>query len=79
MDLISRLRMTNKIKASLELQNKEAGDINMGNYLPFYVLYFILMALQTQFAQTALGLARRYRQLNEALRSVFPSSKYSVY
>lgn len=79
MDLVARLRMTNKIKANLESQNKDIGEINMGNYLPFYVLYFILMALQAQFAQTALGIARRYQQLNEALRSIFPPSKLSVH
>lgn len=32
----------------------------------------MLMALQVQFAQTALGLGRRYRRLNLAIQSAFP-------
>lgn len=44
-------------------------------YLPFYVLYYILIGLQTQFAQTALGVARRYRRLNMAVQSIFSMSK----
>lgn len=74
MDLMSRLRMTKKVKSNINGQNKDEAEINLGSYLPFYVLYFILMGLQAQFAQTALGLARRYHQLNIALKSSFPKS-----
>lgn len=41
-------------------------------YIPFYILYYILMALHIQFANTALGLGRRYRRLNNALTKAFP-------
>lgn len=48
-------------------------------YFPFYVLYYILIGLQTQFAQTALGVARRYRRLNMAVQSIFSMSKSRQY
>lgn len=47
-------------------------------YLPFYVLYYIFMGLQTQFAQTVLGVARRYRRVNLTIQSVFSMSKYYI-
>lgn len=52
----------------------EAEDIFIQGYFAFYVLYFCLMALQTQFAQTAHGLGRRYRRLNLAIENAFPST-----
>lgn len=39
--------------------------------LAFYMLYYILMALQTQLAQTALGIQRRYLRLNSAITDIF--------
>lgn len=48
----------------------------MGTYVPFYVMYYVLMALQVQFAQTAIGITRRYRRLNTALRNIFALSEY---
>lgn len=47
----------------------------MGTYVPFYLMYYVLMALQIQFAQTAIGITRRYRRLNTALRNIFAISK----
>lgn len=48
-------------------------------YLPFYLLYYIMMALQTQFAQTAFSLAIRYRRLNMAIESAFSLSKSNLF
>lgn len=36
-------------------------------YFPFYALYMLMIVLQIQFAQAALGLGRRYRLLNIAV------------
>lgn len=44
-------------------------------YTPFYVLYYIMMGIQTQFAYTAFNLAKRYRRLNMAIESAFASSE----
>lgn len=50
----------------------------MDAYVPFYLLYFILMALHIQFAQTAIGITRRYRRLNLAIRNIFAASKWPI-
>lgn len=47
----------------------------METYAPFYLEYYILMALHLQFAQTALGVQRRYYRLNLAIRNTFSLSK----
>lgn len=52
----------------------EAEEIFVQGYFPFYFLYYTLMALQAQFAQTAHGLGRRYRRLNIAIQKAFVSS-----
>lgn len=51
---------------------KKKTGYNARGYIPFYILYYILMALHALFAQTAFGLGRRYRRLNNALRHAFP-------
>ncbi|XP_037049389.1 gustatory receptor for sugar taste 43a-like [Bradysia coprophila] len=69
MDLGSRYTITKKkVSADEELIR---GNITYG-YIPFYVLYYILMALHIQFANTALRLGRRYRRLNNVLAKAFP-------
>ncbi|XP_050093853.1 gustatory receptor for sugar taste 43a [Anopheles aquasalis] len=40
------------------------SSTNVLGYIPFYCLYFILMMFHVQFAQAALGIASRYRELN---------------
>lgn len=55
---------------------KHTGS-NVCAYIPFYILYFILMALHAQFAQSALGIGRRYRRLNNALQLAFPIGKFT--
>ncbi|XP_049541254.1 gustatory receptor for sugar taste 43a [Anopheles darlingi] len=40
------------------------SSTNVLGYIPFYCLYCILMMFHVQFAQAALGIASRYRQLN---------------
>jgi len=50
--------------------------INFQGYLPFYVLYYVFLSLQLQFANSALGIGRRYRRLNITLKNAFPESKY---
>lgn len=56
---------------------KATDDIRMELYLPFYVLYYTLMALHIQFAQAAFGITRRYHRLNLAIRNLFAISKKS--
>ncbi|KAJ6636371.1 Gustatory receptor for sugar taste 43a, partial [Pseudolycoriella hygida] len=69
LDLASRYTSTKKKVNAEEERTRE--QLTYG-YIPFYVLYYILMALHVQFANTALGLGRRYRRLNNALRQAFP-------
>lgn len=47
----------------------------MGAYVPFYLMYYVLMALEIQFAETAIGITRRYQRLNTAIRNIFAISK----
>lgn len=54
------------------------SDSNTNAYIPFYILYFIVMAIQMQFAQTALGIGRRYRRLNIALQAAFPKGTITL-
>lgn len=51
------------------------SDVDLGSYFPFYVQYYIMMALHTQFAQTAFGVQRRYHRLNLAIRNMFSLSE----
>ncbi|XP_017093912.2 gustatory receptor for sugar taste 43a isoform X3 [Drosophila bipectinata] len=46
-------------------------ELNVHWYIPFYSLYFILTALQINFANTAYGLGRRFGRLNLMLTSSF--------
>lgn len=54
---------------------KATDDIHIQTYFPFYLEYYILMALHMQFAQTAIGIQRRYHRLNLAIRNIFSLSK----
>lgn len=56
---------------SLFNHNSSFAATNIRGYIPFYILYYIFMALQAQIAQTALGIGRRYRRLNIALQKKF--------
>lgn len=55
------------------------SDIHLETYAPFYVLYYILMALHLQLAQTAFGIQRRYHRLNLAIRNIFSLSKWDCF
>ncbi|KAH8320359.1 hypothetical protein KR067_000288 [Drosophila pandora] len=46
-------------------------ELNVHWYIPFYSLYFILTALQINFANTAYGLGRRFGRLNLMLTGSF--------
>ncbi|XP_034653657.1 gustatory receptor for sugar taste 43a [Drosophila subobscura] len=46
-------------------------ELNVHWYIPFYCLYFILTGLHLNFANTAYGLGRRFRRLNQMLSSSF--------
>ncbi|XP_022223635.2 gustatory receptor for sugar taste 43a [Drosophila obscura] len=46
-------------------------ELNVHWYIPFYTLYFILTGLHINFANTAFGLGRRFRRLNQMLSSSF--------
>lgn len=59
------------VAVAFSAQTPHAGA-NVLGYIPFYVLYYMLMALHTQFAQSALGIGRRFRRLNNALQLAFP-------
>lgn len=54
-------------------------DIHIQSYFPFYLEYYILMALHVQFAQTALGIQRRYYRLNLAIKNIFSLSKIASF
>lgn len=62
----------NSFQSPFELVSDE---IYIVSYTPFYILYYIMMGVQTQFAQTAFSLARRYRRLNMAIESAFSLRK----
>ncbi|KNC34607.1 putative gustatory receptor 43a [Lucilia cuprina] len=54
-------------------------DLNVQWYIPFYSLYFILTGLHINFANTSLGLARRFEALNIMLRnSYLPADRQKV-
>lgn len=67
-----KFTFSNRIFAATE-------DIHMETYAPFYLEYYILMALHIQFAQTALGVQRRYYRLNLAIRNTFGMSKTATF
>ncbi|XP_058065769.1 gustatory receptor for sugar taste 43a [Anopheles bellator] len=48
------------------------SSANVLGYFPFYCLYYILMMFHVLFAQAALGIGSRYRDLNLALYEMFP-------
>lgn len=50
----------------------------MESYVPFYLMYYILMALHIQFAQAAIGITRRYQRLNAAIRNIFAISNEAL-
>lgn len=54
-------------------------DIHIETYFPFYLQYYILMALHIQFAQAALGIQRRYYRLNLAIQNIFSLSKIAPF
>lgn len=51
--------------------NNVLADLNVQWYIPFYSLYFILTGLHVNFANTSLGLARRFESLNSVLKSSY--------
>lgn len=53
-------------------------DMHILTYFPFYFEYYVLMALHIQFAQTALGVQRRYYRLNLAIRNIFALSNNQI-
>lgn len=96
LDIASRARKQVKLKEKSigrEIDDDEINDItevaaiDMISYFPFYILYYVMMSLQIQIAQTALGVARRYQRLNMAIQSAFSLSEkgeliffpYSIY
>ncbi|CAD7086982.1 unnamed protein product [Hermetia illucens] len=59
------------VASSMMTDEKESPKLNVQWYIPFYGLYFILMGLHVHFAHSAVGLGRRYRRLNMALKNSF--------
>ncbi|XP_043866956.1 gustatory receptor for sugar taste 43a isoform X1 [Drosophila mojavensis] len=55
----------------------EDTELNVQWYIPFYSLYFILTGLHINFANTAYGLGRRYKRLNQMLRTSYLSADKS--
>ncbi|XP_053674022.1 LOW QUALITY PROTEIN: gustatory receptor for sugar taste 43a-like [Anopheles nili] len=53
------------------------SSANVLGYFPFYCLYYILMMFHVLFAQAALGIGSRYRDLNIALCEMFPQCKFN--
>ncbi|XP_055304137.1 gustatory receptor for sugar taste 43a-like [Sitodiplosis mosellana] len=82
LDIVFKWRSAENFRAKLQDGNLANWDrhfftarINMESYLPFYVQYYVLMALHTQLAQTVLGMQRRYHRLNLAIKHLFPFDK----
>lgn len=63
---------------SLNLYLLSLIDENVLGYIPFYILYYMMLTLQLVFAQTALGLGRRYSRLNNGLKNVLKTGKCCV-
>ncbi|XP_054740453.1 gustatory receptor for sugar taste 43a-like [Anastrepha obliqua] len=59
----------------VEIGPNKSRKTNIEWYLPFYFLYFIMMGFHVLFANTAFGLGRRFRRLNETLRSHYLTDK----
>lgn len=45
--------------------------MNIKWYIPFYCLYLVLTILHISFANTAMGLGKRFKGLNRLLRTSF--------
>ncbi|XP_055298892.1 gustatory receptor for sugar taste 43a-like isoform X2 [Sitodiplosis mosellana] len=75
LDIISKWRSAKNLQIKMTKGGQATSDIRIETYFPFYVLYYILMALHTQLAQTALGIQRRYHRLNLAIRNIFSLKK----
>ncbi|XP_062715148.1 gustatory receptor for sugar taste 43a isoform X1 [Aedes albopictus] len=60
-----------RIAEKIKKENQDSGA-NVLGYCPFYALYYILMMFHVLFAQSALGINRRFHRLNLTLYHVFP-------
>ncbi|CAO1442328.1 unnamed protein product [Diamesa tonsa] len=58
---------------------EDESDENVLGYIPFYILYYMMLTLQLVFAQTALGLGRRYSRLNNGLKNVLKTVQFYLY
>ncbi|CAD7012116.1 unnamed protein product [Ceratitis capitata] len=52
----------------VELAPKKGSKNSIKWYLPFYLLYFVMIGFHILFANTAFGLGRRFRRLNGMLK-----------
>ncbi|XP_036333546.1 gustatory receptor for sugar taste 43a-like isoform X1 [Rhagoletis pomonella] len=62
----------------VQLTPENGSDSNLAWYLPFYLLYFVLIGFHVLFANTAFGFGRRFGRLNEMLRSCYLTNKKSL-
>ena len=68
-------RQTNLLTQNLFICTTGIMLENIYFYIPFYLCYILMVVLQVLFAQTALGIGRRYRRLNIALQNLFANGK----
>ncbi|XP_073813211.1 gustatory receptor 43a isoform X2 [Musca autumnalis] len=57
--------------AGMKIHDDDDTDTNIKWFIPFYSLYLVLTALHVSFANTTLGLWKRYKGLNRLLRTSF--------
>lgn len=73
LDGISKWQTADKSRTSAD------DAIEIESTVPFYILFYILMALHVQLAQTALGIKRRYQRLNSAISDMFSISEFFLF
>ncbi|XP_018786256.1 PREDICTED: gustatory receptor for sugar taste 43a-like [Bactrocera latifrons] len=64
----------------IEISPHMNSTANVKWYIPFYLLYFVMIGFHILFANTAIGLGRRFRRLNVMLRCQYlsESKPYSL-
>ncbi|XP_028899050.2 gustatory receptor for sugar taste 43a-like [Zeugodacus cucurbitae] len=64
----------------VEFSPKKSSKANIKWYIPFYLLYLVMIGFHILFANTAFGLGRRFRRLNAMLKCHYlsDSKPYSL-
>ncbi|XP_075166650.1 gustatory receptor for sugar taste 43a-like [Haematobia irritans] len=60
-----------RVASTMKIKANDDTDVNIRWYFPFYGLYVVLTVSHISFANTILGLRKRFQGLNRLLRSSF--------